>query len=264
LSSRERGRLLAAVALGQWENALGRAKLTLGRLPARAANVDLDTFSVPDSAFAREAERACDELPAALVSHSYRTWLFGRALAAVDGIALDLELFYCGSLLHDHGIAQPTPGRDFTLASADRTLACAAAAGVSDERKQTQCACRFPALDVLSIPTIEGGEMIVVVGRVRTDPDKRDALVRVGQAVAAASRVEPGCISYRLYEDTEIENEFVFLEEWDSDEVLQRHFTTSHIREFLEAIPATIVAPPDVKFHTVASSMDLADVSPGR
>jgi|ERR1700689_1144470 quinol monooxygenase YgiN len=103
--------------------------------------------------------------------------------------------------------------------------------------------------------------MIVVVGRVRTDPDKRDALVRVGQAVAAASRAEPGCISYRLYEDTEIENEFVFLEEWDSDEVLQRHFTTPHIREFMEAIPATIVAPPDVKFHTIASSMDLAEVS---
>jgi hypothetical protein len=136
LSSRERGRLLAAVALGQWENALGRAKLALGRLPARAVNVDLDTFSVPDSPFAREAERACDELPAALVSHSYRTWLFGRALAAVDGIALDVELFYCGSLLHDYGIAQPTPGRDFTLASADRTLACAAAAGVSYARKK--------------------------------------------------------------------------------------------------------------------------------
>lgn len=136
LSSRERGRLLAAIALGQWENALGRAKLALGRLPAGAANVDLDTFAVPDSLFAREAEQACAELPAALVGHSYRTWLFGNALAAVDGRELDGELFYCGSLLHDHGIAQPTPGRDFTLASAQRTLACARTAGVSDERAQ--------------------------------------------------------------------------------------------------------------------------------
>ena len=31
LTSRERGRLLAAIALGQWENVLGRAKLALGR-----------------------------------------------------------------------------------------------------------------------------------------------------------------------------------------------------------------------------------------
>jgi hypothetical protein len=136
LTSRERRRLLAAIALGQWENVLGRAKLALGRLPAGAANVDLETFTAPDSLFAREAEHACAELPAALVGHSYRTWLFGRALAAVDGSELDVELFYCGSLLHDHGIAQPTPGRDFTLASVDRTLACAATAGVSNDSSQ--------------------------------------------------------------------------------------------------------------------------------
>jgi quinol monooxygenase YgiN len=102
--------------------------------------------------------------------------------------------------------------------------------------------------------------MIVVVGRVRTDADKRDALVRIGQAVAAASRKETRCNNYRLYEDTERENEFVFIEEWDSNEALQRHFATSHIREFIQAIPETLVAPPDVKFHNVASTMDLADV----
>lgn len=105
--------------------------------------------------------------------------------------------------------------------------------------------------------------MIVVVGRTRTDAAKREALVRVGQAVAAASRAEEGCISYRLYEDTEAENEFVFVEEWESDEALKRHFATVHVREFLQAIRATLVAPPDVKFHTIASSMDLAEVSAG-
>ncbi len=136
LTARERGRLLSAIALGQWENAIGRAKLALGRLPPGAANVNLDTFVAPDSLFAREAEQACAELPASLVGHSYRTWLFGRALAAVDGSELDMELFYCGSLLHDHGIVQPTPGRDFTLASAERTLACATTAGVNDDRAQ--------------------------------------------------------------------------------------------------------------------------------
>jgi hypothetical protein len=85
LSATERRRLLAAIALGQWENVLGRAKLALGRLPPRAAAVDLETFIVPDSSFAREAEQACAELPSALAGHSYRTWLFGSALAVVDG-----------------------------------------------------------------------------------------------------------------------------------------------------------------------------------
>jgi quinol monooxygenase YgiN len=105
--------------------------------------------------------------------------------------------------------------------------------------------------------------MIVVVGRVKSDELKRDALLRVGQAVAAESRKEAGCISYRLYEDTELANEFVFVEEWESSEALQRHFATAHVAEFMRAIPATIVGPPDVKFHTVGSTMDLSEVTTG-
>ncbi len=105
--------------------------------------------------------------------------------------------------------------------------------------------------------------MIVVVGRVKTDADRRHALMEVGQAVAAASRKEAGCRSYRLYEDVELENEFVFVEEWESGDALQAHFATAHVRDFMQAILATIVAPPDVKFHTIASTMDLADVTTG-
>jgi quinol monooxygenase YgiN len=105
--------------------------------------------------------------------------------------------------------------------------------------------------------------MIVVVGRVVTDLDKREALVRIGQTVAAASRQEAGCLSYRVYEDTERENEFVFVEEWETGEALRRHFTTAHVVEFMQAIPATLIAPPDVKFHTIASTMDLSEVTTG-
>lgn len=136
LSGKERRRLLAAIALGQWENAVGRAKVALGRIPAAAASVDLDTFQVPDSRFARESEQACAELPPALEGHSYRTWLFGRALAVVDENTMDDELFYCGALLHDYGIVNPTANRDFTLGSVDRTMVCANAAEVDGQRAE--------------------------------------------------------------------------------------------------------------------------------
>ena len=105
--------------------------------------------------------------------------------------------------------------------------------------------------------------MIVVVGKVRTDPERRAELVRVGQRVAAASREEPGCLHYRVYQDSEDENAYVFVEEWVSEEALRAHFATPHIAQFMAAIPATLVDPPDVKFHTVASTVDLADVQAG-
>ena len=103
--------------------------------------------------------------------------------------------------------------------------------------------------------------MIVVIGRVRTDAGRRDELIRIGQALAQASRGEAGCLGYRLYEDTETPHDFVFVEEWESDEALQRHFATPHIAEFMGAAPSLLVSSPDVQFHTVASSRDLANAA---
>jgi quinol monooxygenase YgiN len=105
--------------------------------------------------------------------------------------------------------------------------------------------------------------MIVVVGRVSTDAEKRDELVRVGQAVARASREEAGCLHYRVYEDTEAPDRFVFVEEWESMEALERHFATAHIAEFMRAILGVITAPPDVKFHEVSGSRDLSEIQAG-
>jgi quinol monooxygenase YgiN len=103
--------------------------------------------------------------------------------------------------------------------------------------------------------------MIVVVGRVQTNQGNRDELIRIGQQVAQASREEEGCIGYRLYEDTEAENAFVFIEEWANEEALQAHFATPHIAEFMGAFPATLNAEPDVQFHAIADSRTLADVT---
>ncbi len=105
--------------------------------------------------------------------------------------------------------------------------------------------------------------MIVVVGRVRTDAERREQLIKLGQTVAAASRQEPGCISYRVYEDTEADNDFVFVEEWEDDAALQKHFATAHIADFMRGVPGAVVEAPDVKFHTIERSLDLADVSAG-
>jgi hypothetical protein len=130
LTGAERRRLLAAIAMGQAENLIGRVRLALGRFPAGAAEIDVRTFTPPDSALAREAELACDEQPELLTGHCYRTWMFGLALATLDRVALDREMFYCAALVHDFGITPPVASSDFTLRSAERALTCADRAGL--------------------------------------------------------------------------------------------------------------------------------------
>lgn len=121
LTSDERRKLFLAVARGQAENAAGRIRLALGRARRAADHIP----DPPDSAFARDVQAACDEQPAAIVAHSYRTWAFGHALAALDSETLDPEAFWCAALLHDAGLAQTVAGEDFTLRSAAAAIDCA-------------------------------------------------------------------------------------------------------------------------------------------
>jgi quinol monooxygenase YgiN len=105
--------------------------------------------------------------------------------------------------------------------------------------------------------------MIVVVGKVTTDAERRAELIRVGEAVAAASREEAGCLHYGLYQSTEDEHAFVFVEEWESREALDAHFATEHIATFMREVLPLVAAPPDVKFHDIAGTRDLSEVTPG-
>jgi quinol monooxygenase YgiN len=102
--------------------------------------------------------------------------------------------------------------------------------------------------------------MIVVTGYVQTDDERRAQMVEIGQTVAAASRGEDGCLGYRVCQDTEDANTIVFVEEWEDDDALKRHFATPHIATFMAAVPSVVAAPPVVKFHSIASTRDLSDV----
>ena len=134
LTPAERRRLIGAIAVSQVVNIAGRLKLALGRLPEGASSIDVRDFEPPDSRLAREAEAACAEQSDLIAAHSYRTWMWGMALATLDRERLDRELFYCAALVHDWGATAPVPGEDFTIRGAERALACAQAAGIDPAR----------------------------------------------------------------------------------------------------------------------------------
>ena len=79
----------------------------------------------------------------------------------------------------------------------------------------------------------------------------------VARTMCEASRADAGCLGYRFYEDTEQPDHFLFLEEWESDELLNAHFTQPHTATFMAAIAGLVAGPPDANFHTVASTRRL-------
>ena len=138
LTPSERRRLLGPVAAALGTYLAGRIRAATGSVPARARELSAAALTPPDSQLARTAESACREQPPSLIGHSYRTWMFGAGLAVLDGVAMDPELFYVASLLHDYGIAEVVRGEDFTLRSAARLERCADAAGLPPDAIQSR------------------------------------------------------------------------------------------------------------------------------
>jgi hypothetical protein len=97
----------------------GRIAMALRVHAGRRTTINPASLAPPDSALAREAEAAAqDFLSPALLNHSYRSFAWGSAVAAVDAITFDRELLYLAALFHDTGIPSPVPDVDFTVRSA--------------------------------------------------------------------------------------------------------------------------------------------------
>jgi hypothetical protein len=113
------------------------ARLGIGR--DDLARIDFTALEAPDTAAAREAESVCDELPAAVRHHSYRSYLWAIALASRDGRSYDAEMAYCAALLHDAGLpaaAEQGDAQCFTLRCADVAAGVAERAGWSRARNE--------------------------------------------------------------------------------------------------------------------------------
>ena len=74
------------------------------------------------------------------------------------------------------------------------------------------------------------------------------------------TRVERGCLSFRLYQDVENRNTFVLLEEWATQEDLERHICKDNQRQLLTLMDL-LSEQPELRFNTVShtAGMDLIE-----
>jgi quinol monooxygenase YgiN len=91
-------------------------------------------------------------------------------------------------------------------------------------------------------------------------PERRSDLLETIRGMLEPARVERGCLSYRFYQDVEDRNAFVLLEEWATQEELERHITRDNERRLL-ALMDLLSEQPELRFNTVSQTagMDLIE-----
>jgi quinol monooxygenase YgiN len=93
-------------------------------------------------------------------------------------------------------------------------------------------------------------ESIRVVARITARPERVAELSSVLQGLVGPTRKEAGCISYQLLRNKSDASDFVFVEEWANDAVLEAHFTTPHLRDALAKAKPLLAADPDIRRYS--------------
>jgi hypothetical protein len=158
LEPAERRRMIADLARVQAGNVVGRLGMLADLNRGRRSHVPPERLLPPDSPLTRAAHKAAIRiLPATLLNHSHRTYVFGRALGELERLEVDAELLFAAALLHDTELVLAGGRDDFTLASTRVAQDVAEQVGLSTAATETlqtaitmHCNRAFPARQVRS------------------------------------------------------------------------------------------------------------------
>jgi quinol monooxygenase YgiN len=92
--------------------------------------------------------------------------------------------------------------------------------------------------------------MIVVLGSVNVKDGKLSEALEVAQSHVARSRLEPGCIEHGVHLDSENKNKLVFVERWESMDLLREHFAVPESSVFAKAMMALSIEPPSIALYS--------------
>jgi hypothetical protein len=114
----ERARFTAAVVL---RSAQALPRVIGSRSGRNSSGPDPSELTPPDSPFAKEVVEACADLGPMVIEHSYRSYLFARALGHADGVECDEEALFAATMFHDYAFPtiETLTDRCFTLAAAE-------------------------------------------------------------------------------------------------------------------------------------------------
>lgn len=80
-------------------------------------------------------------------------------------------------------------------------------------------------------------------------PEKVEELKSVLLGLVEPTRQEKGCILYELLQNQQDSTDFVFVEEWESEALLNAHLDSPHINEADTKLDGLLATEPDIQLY---------------
>jgi quinol monooxygenase YgiN len=105
--------------------------------------------------------------------------------------------------------------------------------------------------------------MILASIRMMISPRKREELLRSLRSTAEGTRLLPGCLSCRIYEDVQEDNVIMVEEMWRSEEELEQHLRSDDYRKVLLIMEMSL-QHPEVRFNRISSASGIETIEKAR
>ena len=92
----------------------------------------------------------------------------------------------------------------------------------------------------------------LIGAQLKIKADQVEAFVAAAKDVIAASRAEPGCVSYTLYQDPYEPTVFFFFEQWKDQSAIDFHFGTPHFKAFGDKLKDMADGAADITIYSIA------------
>ncbi len=98
--------------------------------------------------------------------------------------------------------------------------------------------------------------MNIVTLRIKVPRERRRDFMDSAQLIVEPTRIQPGCISCRLYQDSDEPDVVLLVEEWESRKELDRHINSDQYRIILSLMEASDQFP-EIKLNTISKTEGL-------
>ena len=93
--------------------------------------------------------------------------------------------------------------------------------------------------------------MILATLKIAVPPAQQGKVAELFATLAGPVRVEPGCLSCGLFQDAGTGDEFLYVEEWETPEQLERHMRSARYGRLLAMMEAAD-RPPMLRYCSVS------------
>ncbi|CAF1293663.1 unnamed protein product [Didymodactylos carnosus] len=87
-------------------------------------------------------------------------------------------------------------------------------------------------------------------------PDKIEVVRQILESLIEVSRKEVGCIRYELFENLQDKTHFTIIHRWQSEDIVENHFTAKHTLKATEMLKDILAKPTDVRRYTCLAKDD--------